>query len=135
MEQTLAISPQQGRYTMYNCQTTLQESTKPMKNPTVTRQRGFGAALCGLALVCVTIADATPTFAGEDAASEELPRGHYQLPEEGNIIGAPYTVTAEEGETLLDIGRQHNAGYEEMRMANPEVSIWAPHPGTEITIP
>lgn len=115
---------------MRNCQTTFHESTPPMKNPTVTRQRGLGAALFGLAILC-----ATPTLAEESAATEELPRGHYQLPDEGDIIGAAYTVTVEEGDTLLDIGRRHNAGYEEMRMANPGVSLWAPYPGTEITIP
>lgn len=120
---------------MRNCHTTFHESTTSMKNPTVTRQRGLGAALFGLALVCATIACATPTLAEEDIASGELPRGHYPLPDEGNIIGAPYTVTVEEGDTLLDIGRRHNAGYEEMRMANPGVSLWAPHPGSEITIP
>lgn len=120
---------------MCNCQTTFHESTPPMKNPTVTKQRGLGAALLGLALVCASIACTTPTLAEEDTASEELPRGHFQLPDEGNIIGAPYTVTVEEGQTLLDIGRHHNAGFEEMRMANPGVSLWAPHPGTEITIP
>src|SRR5690554_2955795 len=120
---------------MHNGHTKFHESTTPMKNSTVTRQRGLGAALLGLALVCATIACTTPTLAAEDTASEELPRGHYQLPDTGNIIGAPYTVIVEEGDTLLDIGRRHNAGYEEMRMANPGVSLWAPHPGTKITIP
>ena len=120
---------------MRNCHTIFHESTTPMKNTTVTRQRGLGATLFGLALACATMACTTPTLAEEDTAGEELPRGHYLLPDEGNVIGAPYTVTVEEGETLLDIGRRHNAGYEEMRMANPGVSLWAPHPGTEIMIP
>ena len=102
-----------------------------MKNPTLARRIGLGAALFSLAALM-----ATATLADEESATpEELPRGHYLLPDEGNIIGATYTVTVEEGETLLDIGRRHNAGYEEIRMANPDVSIWAPHPGTEVVIP
>ncbi|MBW6391505.1 L,D-transpeptidase family protein [Billgrantia antri] len=103
-----------------------------MKNPTLTRRIGLGVALFGLAALL-----ATTTLAEEESAdsSGELPRGHFHLPDEGNVIGEAYTVTVEEGETLLDIGRRHNVGYEGIRMANPEVSIWAPRPGTEVVIP
>ncbi|KAA0014318.1 L,D-transpeptidase family protein [Billgrantia pellis] len=102
-----------------------------MKNPTLAVRHGLGAALLGL----VTLL-ASPAIAEEGAEERaSLPRGHYHLPEEGNVIGEVYTVTVEEGETLLDIGRRHNVGYEGMRMANPEVSIWAPRPGTEVVIP
>lgn len=65
----------------------------------------------------------------------EMPRGHYALPETGNVIGENYTVVVEEGDTLVDIAREHNVGYEEIRMANPDVSLWAPYVGTEVTIP
>lgn len=65
----------------------------------------------------------------------ELPRGHYALPEEGSVIGEDYTVVVEEGDTLVDIAREHNVGYEAIRMANPDVSIWAPYADTEVTIP
>lgn len=74
---------------------------------------------------------ATPTY---DEA-HDLPRGHYALPEEGSVIGESYTVTVEEGDTLVDIAREHNVGYEEIRMANPDVSIWAPFADTDVTIP
>lgn len=70
------------------------------------------------------------------AANEsELPKGHFILPESGNMVGQVYTVTASEEDTLLDIAREHNVGYEEIRMANPEVSIWVPGEGTEVVIP
>jgi L,D-transpeptidase ErfK/SrfK len=102
-----------------------------MKNPTLARRIGLGAALFGLAALL-----ATTTLAEEGSDSPgELPRGHFHLPDEGNVIGETYTVVVEEGDTLLDIGRRHNAGYEEMRMANPDVSLWAPHPGIEVVIP
>ncbi len=97
-----------------------------MNIPTLAKRYGFGAALLGLAALLATSAV---------AEERELPRGHFFLPEQGNVIGELYTVTVEEGDTLIDIGRRHNAGYEEMRMANPEVSIWAPRPGTEVVIP
>ncbi|WP_104201859.1 L,D-transpeptidase family protein [Billgrantia saliphila] len=102
-----------------------------MKNPTLAMRIGLGAALLGLATLLTF-----PAIAEEDAEERDsLPRGHYHMPDEGNVIGGIYTVTVEEGETLLDIGRRHNVGYEGMRMANPEVSVWAPRPGTEVIIP
>lgn len=102
-----------------------------MKKPTLARRIGLGTALLGLAALLTTAA-----LAEEGAESpQELPRGHYHLPEEGNVVGEVYTVLVEEGETLLDIGRRHNVGYEAIRMANPDVSIWAPLAGTEVVIP
>ncbi|ERS81911.1 MULTISPECIES: L,D-transpeptidase family protein [unclassified Halomonas] len=76
-------------------------------------------------------------MAAEPTADEvrDLPRGHYALPESGSVIGEHYTITVEEGDTLIDIAREHNVGYEEIRMANPEVSLWAPFAGTEVMIP
>ena len=68
-------------------------------------------------------------------AAEDLPVGHYALPETGNIVGEVYSVRIEEGETLLDLAAAHGVGYEEIRHTNPEVSIWAPDAGTEVTIP
>ncbi|MBT2773207.1 L,D-transpeptidase family protein [Halomonas sp. ISL-60] len=69
------------------------------------------------------------------ADGSELPKGHFLLPEEGNMVGQVYTVTATEEDTLLDIARAHNVGYEEIRMANPDTSLWVPGEGTEVTIP
>ncbi|GEN28335.1 hypothetical protein HVA01_19810 [Halovibrio variabilis] len=69
------------------------------------------------------------------ASGDELPKGHFPLPEAGNMVGEVYTVTASEEDTLLDIAQAHNVGYEEIRMANPDVSIWLPGEGTEVTIP
>jgi L,D-transpeptidase ErfK/SrfK len=69
------------------------------------------------------------------AAETQRPRASYPLPSEGNMIGQPYTVMATEEQTLLDIAREHNAGYQEIRDANQEVSIWLPGEGTEVVIP
>ncbi|WP_290905099.1 L,D-transpeptidase family protein [Halomonas sp.] len=70
------------------------------------------------------------------AEESEWPRGHYPLPDEGNVIGETYAVTVENHEdTLIDIARRHNIGYEEIVRANPEVSIWIPGEGTEVMIP
>jgi L,D-transpeptidase ErfK/SrfK len=69
------------------------------------------------------------------ADSSDLPKGHFPLPEESNMVGEVYTVTATNEDTLLDIAQAHNVGYEEIRMANPDTSLWVPGEGTEVTIP
>ncbi|AMD01883.1 putative L,D-transpeptidase YnhG precursor [Halomonas chromatireducens] len=71
----------------------------------------------------------------DEEAASEWPKGHHPLPEAGDVIGENYTVEAREEETLLDIARDHNVGYEEIRLANPEVSVWLPGEGTEVVIP
>lgn len=82
------------------------------------------------------ITDDATAGAEQVAEAQELPRGHFRLPEHGDIIGEYYTVTVEDPEeTLIDIARRHNIGYEEIRMANPDVSLWVPGKGTEVVIP
>ncbi|WP_192034490.1 L,D-transpeptidase family protein [Halomonas sp. YLGW01] len=71
----------------------------------------------------------------KDAGDQAWPQGHYPLPEDGDIVGETSTMIAEASDTLLDIGRRHGIGYEEMRRANPDVNVWYPGEGTEIVIP
>ena len=60
----------------------------------------------------------------------------YLLPSNGdNVIGMLVTAVAEQEDTLLDIGRRHGVGYEEIIAANPGVDPWLPGAGTEILIP
>ncbi|WP_249975364.1 L,D-transpeptidase family protein [Vreelandella olivaria] len=82
------------------------------------------------------VAEDAVAGAEQVASHRELPRGHFHLPETGDIIGEYYTVTVEDPEeTLIDIARRHNIGFEEIRMANPDVSLWVPGEGTEVVIP
>lgn len=69
------------------------------------------------------------------ASPDDWPRGHYPLPEEGDLVGEIYTIVTEPEDTLIDIGHEHGIGYEEMIRANPDISIWAPFEGTEVVIP
>lgn len=60
-------------------------------------------------------------------AETSRPLGHYPLPEAGNIVGETYTVSVEdEADILLDIAHAHGVGYEEIRRANPDISLWVP---------
>lgn len=86
--------------------------------------------LLALVLICAGL------FAtGAQGNDDEWPQSHYPLPEKGNMVGERYVVSAEHEDTLVDIAREHNIGYEEMIRANPEVSIWVPGEGTEVVIP
>jgi len=65
------------------------------------------------------------------AAALDLP-----LPPEGEaVVGHIRHVRAEEADTLLDIARRFDLGYEEIVAANPGVDPWLPGAGTRVTLP
>lgn len=91
----------------------------------------FRRPLAMMAMILgMTAALATPF-----AAAEDLRRGYYHLPENGDVVGSVYTVKAKEEDTLISIGHEHGLGYNAMVRANPDVSIWYPGEGTEVVIP
>lgn len=53
----------------------------------------------------------------------------------GDLAGRIETMRVTDQETLLDVARQHNLGYEEIRLANPQVDFWLPAPGAEVILP
>ena len=52
-----------------------------------------------------------------------------------DVIGATGQVTAVYEDTLVDLGRRHGVGYEEMVRANPGVDVWLPGEGTPVMLP
>jgi L,D-transpeptidase ErfK/SrfK len=54
---------------------------------------------------------------------------------EQTVTGALNTYTIEPGDTLLDIARHFDLGYNEIIAANPGVDPWLPPPGEVIIIP
>ncbi len=72
-----------------------------------------------------------PPLAGGPAAALDLP-----LPPEGeSVVGHIRHVRATEADTLLDIARRFDLGYEEIVAANPGVDPWLPGEGTRVTLP
>jgi L,D-transpeptidase ErfK/SrfK len=63
------------------------------------------------------------------AATYTLPSGS------DSVIGEVQYVVARHEDTLLDIGRRHGVGYEEIVAANPGVDPWLPGEGTSVLIP
>ncbi|MDP2031507.1 MAG: L,D-transpeptidase family protein [Thiobacillus sp.] len=58
------------------------------------------------------------------------------LPTDGStIVGQLQVVTVDSRNTLLDIARHFDLGYEDIIAANPGVSIWLPGEGTRIVVP
>ena len=63
------------------------------------------------------------------SATHELP------PEDAAVIGADATIRSHYEDTLPDIARRYNLGYEEIARANPGVDMWLPGEGTRILLP
>lgn len=51
------------------------------------------------------------------------------------VIGSLETYVVQEGDTLLDVGRHFDLGYNEMTAANPGVDPWMPSPDEVLVIP
>ncbi|MAF83514.1 MAG: hypothetical protein CL797_05365 [Chromatiales bacterium] len=52
-----------------------------------------------------------------------------------DLIGSPGHITSVYADTLIDIARSNQLGYEEIRLANPGVDAWLPGEGTVIRLP
>jgi L,D-transpeptidase ErfK/SrfK len=56
-------------------------------------------------------------------------------PGNAGVVGWTETLETSGQETLADVARQYNLGYEEIRLANPEVEFWLVPDGTEVVLP
>ncbi len=60
----------------------------------------------------------------------------FPLPPQGsNMVGQLQVVIARHRDTLLDIARHFDVGYNEIRAANPGVDPWLPGRGTHVLVP
>jgi L,D-transpeptidase ErfK/SrfK len=59
----------------------------------------------------------------------------FELAPGQDVIGEVQVVTAGKDDTLTDIARRFNIGYDEMLRANPKVDPWLPGAGHEIIVP
>lgn len=56
-------------------------------------------------------------------------------PAREDVIGTVQVITTNKEDTLSDIARRFNLGYEEIVSANPGVDPWLPGEGTEVVVP
>jgi L,D-transpeptidase ErfK/SrfK len=59
----------------------------------------------------------------------------FELEPGQSVVGVVQMVKAGKEDTLTDIARRFNVGYEEILRANPEVDPWLPGEGREIVVP
>ncbi|MEY2342869.1 L,D-transpeptidase family protein [Acidithiobacillus sp. IBUN Pt1247-S3] len=52
-----------------------------------------------------------------------------------NVVGEIRYLSASHDDTLVDIARDHDIGYDALRAANPQVDAWLPGAGTQILLP
>jgi L,D-transpeptidase ErfK/SrfK len=60
----------------------------------------------------------------------------FLLPPEGtDVVGIVQIATAHQEDTLSDIARRYDLGYEEIVAANPDVDPWLPGEGAQVVLP
>ena len=106
-------------------------------------RRGPGRA-AALLLVVTTLAGCS-VFRVEDAPQAEPPKPQYAEPlathtfpydpKATGVVGTLQATIAGEEDTLSDIARRFNLGYDEVVNANPGVDPWLPRGGTRIVLP
>lgn len=79
-----------------------------------------------------------PAIPADPEAALPMPGAMNQFelaPDDKEVIGELQRVRAHREDTLSDIARRFNVGYEEIVAANPKVDPWLPGTGTEVIIP
>ena len=61
--------------------------------------------------------------------------GYVLKKDSASIIGQRMTVTAAYEDTLSDIARRYDLGFEEIRLANPLLDVWLPQEGSPLVLP
>jgi L,D-transpeptidase ErfK/SrfK len=69
------------------------------------------------------------------AEAAPLAMQRFELAPEQSIIGAVQRVRTTKDDTLTDIARRFNVGYDEIIRANPKVDPWLPGDGTIVILP
>ena len=69
--------------------------------------------------------------------AEPLPVANqrFELAPNQDVVGTVQVVKAGKDDTLSDIARRFNVGYEEITRANPKIDPWLPGEGTAVVVP
>ena len=69
-------------------------------------------------------------------AAQPSAAASFALPPPGDdLVGELAVVVTREQDTLLDIARQHDLGFNEIAAANPDIDPWLPGAGTRVVLP
>lgn len=64
-----------------------------------------------------------------------LAAGSYGYSADNEVVGVSRYHRVVEGETLFDIARQYNLGFNEVKAANPDMNPWVPGVGKRVVLP
>ena len=64
-----------------------------------------------------------------------VPTHKFELMPDQDVVGTLQVTKSTKEDTLTDVARRFNVGYEEIVRANPKVDPWIPGEGTEIIVP
>lgn len=78
---------------------------------------------------------ASPAQPAAPARPPPVANERFELDSAQDLVGVVQVVTATKDDTLTDIARRFNVGYEEIVRANPKVDPWLPGEGREIVVP
>jgi L,D-transpeptidase ErfK/SrfK len=110
----------------------------------ISTARTATAALLGLVIAGCSLfgsrepAAPPPPPPAPPAAPPEPPpvaNERFELVPNEDVVGVVQLVAAGKDDTLTDIARRFNVGYEEIVRANPKVDPWLPGEGREIIVP
>lgn len=92
-------------------------------------------ALAGLAVLAGCQSLSRPEANTAPALRTPVAMHEFTISPMDDVVGTVQIVRARDADTLSDIARRFNVGYEEMVSANPGVDPWLPKAGTEVVIP
>jgi L,D-transpeptidase ErfK/SrfK len=116
--------------------------TQAMKNLPTTKVLLMAALVVSFATGCSLFKD--PNWEEKQKAAavpvvpalpEPVPTHRFEIEPTTDIVGVVQKTRATKEDTLTDIARRFNIGYEEIVRANPDVDPWLPGEGKEIVIP
>ena len=85
---------------------------------------------------CASLHIPLPRFGGGEP--KKIVREKTRVPSKGELpglIGELQTTRVAKGETLLDVARSADLGYQQVQDANSSVDEWVPEPGAKIALP
>lgn len=93
------------------------------------------AALAGCSILGPHPAPPPPPAAQAPEEPLPVPTHRFEVAEHEDVVGELQVTTAGEDDTLSDIARRFNVGYEEIVRANPGIDPWLPPAGARIVVP
>jgi L,D-transpeptidase ErfK/SrfK len=96
----------------------------------------WSAILCATLYLsaCSTFPDWRPSWTR--SAQPPTPSDRFLLPPEGtDVVGIVQIATAHHEDTLPDLARRYDLGYEEIVAANPGMDPWLPGEGAQVVLP